>query len=295
MKAAPLEHRPEFSLMKLNDVKHYYHLQMPRWLFGEKKYADSLSLEAKVVYTFLLNRFQLSRLNGWVNDTGEVFIIYTRESLASEIQISYRKALECMKQLAAVELIWERRCGRGDANQIYLMTNVQEYLLSVLEQTICMKTNQAGRLINIAGLQKSGPHINSILRQLRYLGKIIFFGNDIISLPYHGYYDSEMLAAIDIMLDMTEKNILAVNTNQPFKLCFLTELENGIGNFAILPVPAGMEKGLAALVAETNAEKKTVIFLLADIRQKALLNLKTPHYFAIRDEAGEFRYFKGDV
>jgi len=59
-------------------------------------------------------------MNGWVNDTGEVFIIYTRESLASEVQISYRKVIECMKQLSAVELIWERRCGRGDANQIYL-------------------------------------------------------------------------------------------------------------------------------------------------------------------------------
>ena len=27
-----------------------------------------MSLEAKVAYTFLLNRFQLSRRNGWVNE-----------------------------------------------------------------------------------------------------------------------------------------------------------------------------------------------------------------------------------
>jgi hypothetical protein len=79
-----------------------------------------LSLEAKVVYMFLLNRFQLSRLNGWINDDGEVFIIYTRQSLADEIQISYRRVIDCMKELSALDLIWEHRCGRGDANQIYL-------------------------------------------------------------------------------------------------------------------------------------------------------------------------------
>ena len=44
-----------------------------------------------MTYTFLLNRFQLSRLNGWLNDDGEVFIIYTRRSLSSEMQVSYHK------------------------------------------------------------------------------------------------------------------------------------------------------------------------------------------------------------
>ena len=71
-------------------------------------------------YTFLLNRFQLSRLNGWLNDDGEVFIIYTRRSLSSEMQVSYHKIIEAMKELSSAGLIWERRCGCGDANQIYL-------------------------------------------------------------------------------------------------------------------------------------------------------------------------------
>ena len=68
-----------------------------------------------MTYTFLLNRFQLSRLNGWLNDDGEVFIIYTRRSLSSEMQVSYHKIIEAMKELSSAGLIWERRCGRGDA------------------------------------------------------------------------------------------------------------------------------------------------------------------------------------
>ena len=119
VKSAPMTQKPAFRLMKLGDVQSVYHLQMPRWLFTDPRYT-ALSLEAKVAYTFLLNRFQLSRLNGWINDAGEVFIIYTRKSLADEMQVSYRKVIDSMKELSAAGLIWERRCGRGDANQIYL-------------------------------------------------------------------------------------------------------------------------------------------------------------------------------
>lgn len=119
MKAAPLTTRPDFPLMTQTDIVSFFHLQIPRWLFSHSRY-KSLSLEAKVAYTFLLNRFQLSRLNGWLNEAGEVFVVFPRESLAEEMQISYRKAIECFKELAAVDLIWERRLGRGNANQIYL-------------------------------------------------------------------------------------------------------------------------------------------------------------------------------
>lgn len=119
MKAAPMTQKPSFPLMKQGDVQNIYHLQMPRWLFTDTKYME-LALETKVAYTFLLNRFQLSRLNGWVNEDGAVFIIYTRRSLAEEMQVSYRKIIEAMKELTAAGLIWEKRCGRGDANQIYL-------------------------------------------------------------------------------------------------------------------------------------------------------------------------------
>lgn len=75
MKAAKLNQRPAFALMKQTDIQSVHHLQMPRWLFSDQRYAE-MSLDAKVAYTFLLNRFQLSRRNGWVNDNGEVFVIF---------------------------------------------------------------------------------------------------------------------------------------------------------------------------------------------------------------------------
>ena len=119
MKAAKLTEHPSFRLMRQTDVQNVWHMQMPRWLFSDLRYAD-MSLDAKVTYTFLLNRFQLSRRNGWVNDAGEVFVIFPRKALAKELRICEQRVTAAFRKLAELQLIWEKRCGRGDANQIYL-------------------------------------------------------------------------------------------------------------------------------------------------------------------------------
>ena len=85
-----------------------------------------MSLDAKVAYTFLLNRFQLSRRNGWVNDFGEVFVIFPRKELARELRICEQRVTAAFRTLKELNLIWEKRCGRGDANQIYLATVVPQ-------------------------------------------------------------------------------------------------------------------------------------------------------------------------
>ena len=119
MRAAKIKDRPEFSLMKQSDIQNLYYMQMPRWLFSDPRYAD-MNLEAKVTYTFLLNRFQLSRRKGWVNEYGEVFVIFPRLALAKELRICEKRVTAAFRTLASRKLIWEKRCGRGDANQIYL-------------------------------------------------------------------------------------------------------------------------------------------------------------------------------
>ena len=119
MRAAKMKERPTFQLMCQTDVQSIYHMQMPRWLFSDPRYCE-MSLDAKVAYTFLLNRFQLSRRNGWVNEHGEVFVIFPRKALAKELRICEQRVTAAFKKLVELKLVWEKRCGRGDANQIYL-------------------------------------------------------------------------------------------------------------------------------------------------------------------------------
>lgn len=119
MRAAEMKERPNFPLMRQTDIQSIYHMQMPRWLFSDPRYAD-MGLDAKVAYTFLLNRFQLSRRNGWTNEQGEVFVIFPRKELAKELRVCEKRVTAAFQTLAERNLIWEKRCGRGDANQIYL-------------------------------------------------------------------------------------------------------------------------------------------------------------------------------
>lgn len=109
MRAAKIKEHPGFLLMKQTDVQSIYYMQMPRWLFSDPRYAD-MNLDAKVTYTFLLNRFQLSRRKGWVNDQGEVFVIFPRLALAEELRICEKRVTAAFRALAERELIWEKRC-----------------------------------------------------------------------------------------------------------------------------------------------------------------------------------------
>ncbi len=119
MKGQECKERPGFGLMKQSDVVRFYHLQFPRWLVEDRRYIP-LGMEAKFVYMLLFNRFQLSKHNGWVNDAGEGFVIYTRRELAEKLNISEKRVSAAMNELRDFMLIWEKRCGRGFANQIYL-------------------------------------------------------------------------------------------------------------------------------------------------------------------------------
>ena len=119
MIASPLTHKPAYDLVKQSDIVDFYHLQFPRWLIEDRRYMH-MTLEAKFTYTLLFNRFQLSKHNGWMNEDGEVFVIYTRDELSVKMNAGVKRVTSAMNELRDFGLIWERRCGRGFANQIYL-------------------------------------------------------------------------------------------------------------------------------------------------------------------------------
>ena len=109
--------KPE--LLKQTDIVSFYHIQMPHWLFADNRY-NHISLAAKVAYSLLLNRYQLSKLHGWINGCGEVYIIYPREELAETLRVGAHKAISIFKELADAGLVWEVRRGNNKANHIYL-------------------------------------------------------------------------------------------------------------------------------------------------------------------------------
>lgn len=105
---------------RISDVVNEEFLRFPLTLLANPKYRE-MSLEAKFVYSLLLNRLTLSQKNNWINEDNEVYLIYTREDVAETLNITYRKAISAFKELLAAGLLHEQRQGRGFPNLLYVL------------------------------------------------------------------------------------------------------------------------------------------------------------------------------
>ena len=106
-------------LYKINETLKYSFYQMPQELFDNEKYKN-LSIEAKVIYSFLLNRMKLSKINHWVNDQGEIYLIYTRKEIQNKLNLSDKPVTRAFKELRDINLIKEEKQGFGKPNLIYI-------------------------------------------------------------------------------------------------------------------------------------------------------------------------------
>ncbi len=108
------------EVYKINDIISCEFLKIPKAMFANEKY-KKLSSDAKLAYALLYDRLSLSKLNSWINDENEVYLIYTREELAEDLGLTYRKAISAFKELTGIDLIRETRSGRGIPNKIYIV------------------------------------------------------------------------------------------------------------------------------------------------------------------------------
>lgn len=106
-------------IYKINETLEHTYYQMPQELFDNEKYKD-LSLEAKVIYAFLLNRMNLSKINKWINERGEIYLIYTRKEIQSKLNLSDKAVTRAFKELIESSLIKEEKQGFGKQNLIYI-------------------------------------------------------------------------------------------------------------------------------------------------------------------------------
>ena len=100
------------------DIKNNRFYQMPKFLFEDE--FKELSNDARVLYSLLRDRHDLSISNGWVNKNNEVYLIYTRENMASMLGCSQPTIRKAVNQLIDYRLIEEQRQGLNKPNLIYL-------------------------------------------------------------------------------------------------------------------------------------------------------------------------------
>lgn len=108
------------NVYKIDDIIKFDFIKIPKALFANPKYKE-MSSDAKLTYALLYDRLSLSKQNNWINSDGEVYLVYTREAIAKELGISYKKAIAAFKQLKENKLIIDKQCGRGMPNYIFIV------------------------------------------------------------------------------------------------------------------------------------------------------------------------------
>ena len=94
--------------------------RIPKVLFTDKRFKD-ISAEAKILYGLLLDRMSLSAKNGWLDQEGRVYIVYTVEDIMDALSCASQKAMKLLNELDEKRgLIERKRQGLGKPNLIYV-------------------------------------------------------------------------------------------------------------------------------------------------------------------------------
>ena len=105
------------------DLFSFYRL--PKALFVDPRFR-AVSADSKILYGLLLDRMGLSVKNGWTDDTGRVYIIFTTEEIMEALYCADNKATKLMKELESCGLIERKRRGLGKPSLIYVKNFISE-------------------------------------------------------------------------------------------------------------------------------------------------------------------------
>lgn len=92
---------------------------LPKILLSDEHF-KSLSSDAKIFYTCLLERSSYSYKNNWIDDDDRVYIIFTIEEIMETLGVSNKTASKISTELENIGLIEKKRQGLGKPNIIYV-------------------------------------------------------------------------------------------------------------------------------------------------------------------------------
>ena len=104
----------------IEESEQYAFYRVPKLLFTSDRFWN-LSTDAKMLYGLLLDRMALSQKNGWVDEQGRVYIIYTVENIMESLGCGNKKAIQLLAELEnKANLILRKKQGLGKPNLIYV-------------------------------------------------------------------------------------------------------------------------------------------------------------------------------
>lgn len=100
-----------FDYFYQNQNKQYIFLQLPHMLIKDDT-IGKLSDSPKILYSLLLNMTSISSKNGWKDEQGMVYIIYTIEEMIKDLNCWEQKAVKVIKELKDIGIVKSVRRGQ---------------------------------------------------------------------------------------------------------------------------------------------------------------------------------------
>lgn len=104
--------------------------RIPKVLFTDNRF-QNISTEGKVLYGLLLDRVSLSMENGWIDDEGRVYIIFTLTTIRQAMNCAEKSAIKYLMELEEFGLIERIRQGFGRPALIYVKNFIDQQNLQV--------------------------------------------------------------------------------------------------------------------------------------------------------------------
>ncbi|PTG18046.1 replication initiator protein A, partial [Staphylococcus chromogenes] len=130
----------------INEIQREKFYQLPKVFFTNPKYTK-LSNDAKIAYAILRDRLDLSIKNSWIDENGDIFFIFTNETLKKILNISSpNKLSKIKKELQNAGLFSQIRVGLNKPNKLYLkkpvLTKEDVYLIKKEENIFESRNNK---------------------------------------------------------------------------------------------------------------------------------------------------------
>lgn len=110
----------EFDYFYGQQSEQFSFYRIPKMLFTDDRFWN-VSTDAKLLYGILLDRMNLSAKNGWFDESGRVYIIFTLEETMAALNCGDNKATKLYNELEKkCGLIERKRQGLGKPNLIYV-------------------------------------------------------------------------------------------------------------------------------------------------------------------------------
>jgi len=94
--------------------------QVPKALFKNPVY-KGLSLGAKLMYSILRDRLDISVKNNWKDKNGYIYLVFSIEELSALLEINKETVTKYKRELVKYGLIIDKRIGQGKSNLIYIL------------------------------------------------------------------------------------------------------------------------------------------------------------------------------